>query len=1261
MTDDRRKQIIEEIKAGKSLGEYDEEVRKDIEIAFEAVLANDNNGDYVDPSIIEQYETDPAPIIKKISKNKDLIKRIIAVDKDVVEFLDEDLKKDHEIQDAMLKASPSNIQYASEGKKKDIDLARELVSRKGDVIQYFSEDIKNNEEIALLSLDSAYNYRYIGDELKKNKDFLSRVIDRNQSCYDLFGEMKNDKDLTLKAISINSGNFDYIPEELANDKDFIKKILEIDSNIYKKISEAMRSDKNIASRAIEMYKENARYISGQLIGDLEFIKSIVERDPQTFGFLPASLKNNNDIIFFACKKDINNIKYIDDQNIKQIMEDINNDSSKYNNIPAELREAKDFLGMLININPNVFKYIAESMRKDKEICLKAVLLKVDNINYIDSDLKNDVDFAKQVVGKWPNCYGEFSEEIRNDREFAIKVIDEDQRQIQFMGNNLQDDLELARELISKYPNSYKYFNDNVKSNQELAITAISQNRDNAVYLGSELKVSFGFASKVISQMPELYRYFDDSLKKDPKILATFLENGAKDLTTNTLRADRRSIQFEKDTITELADMIDTSEVDKEALRDKNDCYLVSLYQKQDEELNKYIKELLNERISEKVPQGEMSRIDPKDIDSYVENLLRNNLSVFYIPNKLSKKSLMYMSRIGNIRNDGDNDYVNTMLDETIEKTNRGHIDQLRGLLETDEYKGASLELVHKMYETIGFERSSHLLTGKYGRISRDNLYNIFKDVNNRDVIFEPDGKRFKPVLNEDFINTFFGQNYKIDDTPIKRYLGSNKVRYDLNPEERQTEEKQNKNARTMFSKFSKILSEWDIIEEEYIRMESKSKLKLKKNPEVINKLVDCVESTRGVRVTEQDEKLLNTDIMNYISDTQYVDSTYKAPFQRALELSRNQEKCNSKKFPKVDLEDERAKVTVFHPQDREILTMGYKSGCCLRPCGNADNSGKDDTSLLAYCTSSEYAGGIKIENSTGGLLMFSPLIRSGNMLMIHSIETLGMNNEELELVHENLVKWSEKVIEESSKVEGKDGIRAVAITDLHHLDKRYTKGTLTTRRFEVYDNGEFNGYSNLDNAHEIIAIEEGYTEKDLYCGRVDYTYEYPNNDITHDSRFASVNPENIGELKRLDELKSEISVLSNSRKQCMDAHDEIGARKIYEHILKTKIEYLEKFRVFVKEKESYDKIKDAIENVDKKVGDMEEVSEIPPKCIYASEWYLGIYPDNTIIYKSTENGEEILKEYIDRQEKLAGVNFTKKETVKETMPKRNDFDENERF
>lgn len=322
----------------------------------------------------------------------------------------------------------------------------------------------------------------------------------------------------------------------------------------------------------------------------------------------------------------------------------------------------------------------------------------------------------------------------------------------------------------------------------------------------------------------------------------------------------------------------------------------------------------------------------------------------------------------------------------------------------------------KGYSTLGFARMQELLSGKYGPINSDKLSHLFSNLNCANVVFEPDGKNFKPMINEQLINLLFGANFKVVNTPIRNFLNGFgemeeyikketekiKANQDLSEDDkRQRVDELNTsytaycfNVTEFISNFEFIFNNWDVIEEEFLKKQSVSKLKIKLNISQVNEIVTSLKTvqktirtkkgfsnkqqTRYKRIPHyepRDYPLVESDVFDYVGiQTQYTTNPEQAP-ERAVQLSRMMENKTTKKIPNVNLDYGTYNIKIFNPQDRNLISGGYRSGCCFRPNGNADNFGSNN-SLLTYCCATEYGSGIEIRDNKGKTLMFSPVLRN---------------------------------------------------------------------------------------------------------------------------------------------------------------------------------------------------------------------------------------------------------------------------------------------
>jgi hypothetical protein len=271
--------------------------------------------------------------------------------------------------------------------------------------------------------------------------------------------------------------------------------------------------------------------------------------------------------------------------------------------------------------------------------------------------------------------------------------------------------------------------------------------------------------------------------------------------------------------------------------------------------------------------------------------------------------------------------------------------------------------------------------------------------------------------------------------------------------------------------------------------------------------------------------------------------------------------------------------------------------------------------------------------------MFSPLLRNGNVLMIHSIETLvSTNAEHMQNVHELLVEFSKKCVEESYKCG--DAIDFVTVTNLHYLDNKYHKGALPNqKKFSVYDaEGKFgNMYTNLNYQHMVLANKEGKTFDDITYGAVDYSYEYPgiNNEYYFRVQIEADEKEIIDQLEKIN---AAIILKSNERFVAKENKDFELAYTLLHEIKNLRKSYLKLYKTLLSKKKGvdlysqYKKSSELVKSINEKKGIKEpvEFTEI----INGIDWYIAINSNMKIVANCLPGAEATLKRRLEELKEM---------------------------
>lgn len=556
------------------------------------------------------------------------------------------------------------------------------------------------------------------------------------------------------------------------------------------------------------------------------------------------------------------------------------------------------------------------------------------------------------------------------------------------------------------------------------------------------------------------------------------------------------------------------------------------------------------------------------IDSLNLLFINNTLDIVFVLNYGNIFiNLPYLSKID----------ISDLSFDMLTKTNTKHFNILKKhLIFLNVAEQKALKLALKMYAVIGFEKSFDILNKKYGNFNISDIIFMFERINCSNVIFKDLGNKYEPDLNEKLINIIFGKSIKIDGTLIKLFFNNfdkldnlKKKEIDIiNEDMHLSFEEKDKQKALVISKYNKlqdninyffnnlnfIYNNWYLIEEEFLKIKNNSKLKLKLNMSQINEIVHFLtkfedndsylfnqEQLQRINKIPNYEKrdypLLLSDVFDYVgTETQYTLNPALAP-QRAVELSRMMEDRITSKIPDVTINYNGYTLKVLNPQDRNIISGGYRSGCCFRPRGDADNYGHNN-SLLTYCCTSSYGGAIEITNEFGKTIMFSPILRNGNVLLIYSFE--GINNSLLDVSIANsmIYEWAMEIIKISKDHEDDEQIISVIMSDLNKQFNSYNSiGIIPQQyKFKVYDpEKKFrNMYYELNTKNQyIIAFDNSKTLSDIYYDyEVSKEYKYSN--ISNEIKYISVNEEQLKIINQIYLNKKHIAELERTKKRLLN-------------------------------------------------------------------------------------------------------------------------------
>lgn len=393
-------------------------------------------------------------------------------------------------------------------------------------------------------------------------------------------------------------------------------------------------------------------------------------------------------------------------------------------------------------------------------------------------------------------------------------------------------------------------------------------------------------------------------------------------------------------------------------------------------------------------------------------------------------------------------YLNGIEIETLLKLNVKQINKITKLLEDktqDELSDIYSKAI-RLYLVFGLDRTISILKGEYGKVTKAFLDCTSKlDVSN--VSFKTIGKKYEPILNEEFINFLFTGNN------IYELLANGSVF-----------------ETTWFHLFNSFSE---------IKETCKGHITIKQAEIVLKEKMQNVKYEVEPDLYKIEEYLYEIGLGNKTkhSNTEVYDEVVK--------IYRKQLNRTTSSIPYVKGTSPNGySYETMRLDDTIAYVLGYRASCCIRPLDIAHNH-------LLHAILCENGRILLTYDSTGRIVSFSPLKRNGELLIANSIEVIG--NKEDKNIAEAFIAGINSIIEETRKNEQKTNIKVACIGDNSYLKPECEPWpqSLPTPTILEKDDPQ---YARTDIYHkklDIIARKPNYELSSLVLGEVPSAYTDP--------------------------------------------------------------------------------------------------------------------------------------------------------------------------
>lgn len=451
-------------------------------------------------------------------------------------------------------------------------------------------------------------------------------------------------------------------------------------------------------------------------------------------------------------------------------------------------------------------------------------------------------------------------------------------------------------------------------------------------------------------------------------------------------------------------------------------------------------------------KGEYTIEEQEMINSYIKNGLLNatkeDLSkLFNNPNDLKSIFHMRFNKTSLYMN-----YLNGIEISQILKLNVKQINKIAKMLEDktqDEISDIYSKAI-RMYLVFGLDRTISILRGDYGKVGKSFLDCVSK-LEVKDVAFSKNGKKYEPILNQEFINFLFtGDN-------IFKVLEAGSVF-----------------ETTWFHLFNDF---------EDIKDKCKGHITIKQ-VEVILK-----EKTNKVKYDVSPDLYKLEDYLYEIGLGNKTKHPNEEIYEETTKIYREQLKRKTSTIPYVrgTLENGYS-YEVMRLDDCLAYILGYKAGCCMRVLDIGHNH-------LLHALHSVNGRILLTYKDTGALASFSPLKRNGELLIANSIEVIGDKTDTL--IAKAFQAGIEAIISASKAKETDRPLKVACIGQASYLKPSSTPWPTNLKTPTILEK-EDKIYSSTDCYHKRLDIiyQEFQTDlRTLTYGPVDDIYKDPRRPI----------------------------------------------------------------------------------------------------------------------------------------------------------------------
>ena len=344
----------------------------------------------------------------------------------IYNHLSDDVMKDIDVIDVLLKFDPANIKYVPKNLRVDDSFIKNVIDK--------------------------YNVNELDPVFNNNKEIITKIIEKNGKYLKNFSQYINDIDMVKLALKTYN-HIDILTPNMLENKELVLDILKKDPSECKYLFGLKKYVNDVDVMKLAIKHDHKLFYHSNSIKDIEILNYVVEKTEDFALVIKEQIKNKELMVKLINKKENINLMMCNQSFIYKYKNDV------------------EIAQKIISIDPlQIEKF--PTFKKDKDMIYYALKCGLSQISKIDVSLYSDMDIATSFITKNSINYISLPLDIKNNHEIALCSIKNSTDFMMVINNSeLDQDVSFYIKAIRKKPDIFEYISENndLRLNEKIII------------------------------------------------------------------------------------------------------------------------------------------------------------------------------------------------------------------------------------------------------------------------------------------------------------------------------------------------------------------------------------------------------------------------------------------------------------------------------------------------------------------------------------------------------------------------------------------------------------------------------------------------------------------------------------------------------------------------------------------------------------------------------------------------------------------------